>query len=213
MEREIKSTEPLNTIVNDSDTRSRKSNQHYIKDKSSNLNDKVTSQNKGGTNRKKTLIKGDSIVKSIEGWRLNKRMKSSVVVKSVPGATIKGMKHHNKGCLEDNSPDSIILHVGSNNLKNKESAEDIANDIMGFTIFIRNEKTNVFVSGLTVRNDRLNDKEKNVNSLLKRRCDEEKICFVDNTNTNVGMLNNSGLHLNESGTTRLVNNFCLSLAK
>ena len=213
MERQIKSTEPLNTIVNDSDTRSRKSNQHYIKDKSSNLNDTVTSQNKGGTKRKKTLIKGDSIVKIIEGWRLNKRMKSSVDVKSILGATTKGMKHHNKGCLEDNSPDSIILHVGSNNLKNKESAEDIANDIMGFTIFIKNEKTNAFVSGLTVRNDRLNDKEKNVNSLLKRRCDEEKICFVDYTNTNVGMLNNSGLHLNESGATRLVNNFCLSLAK
>ena len=124
-----------------------------------------------------------------------------------------GMKHDIKGCLEDNSPDSIILHVGTNNLKNKESVEDIANDIMDIAIFIRNEKTNVFVSGLTVRNDRLNDKGKNVNSLLKRRCDEEKICFVDNTNINVGMLNNSGLHLNERGTTRLVNNFCFSLAK
>ena len=69
------------------------------------------------------------------------------------------------------------------------------------------------MSGLTVRNDRLNGKRKNVNNLLKRRCDEEKICFVDNTNINVGMLNNSGLYLNERGTTRLVNNFCLSLAK
>ena len=84
---------------------------------------------------------------------------------------------------------------------------------MDIAIFIRNEKTNVFVTGLTVRNDRLNDKRKSVNSLLKRRCDKEKICFVDNTNINVGMLNNSGLHLNERGPTRLVNNFCFSLAK
>ena len=97
--------------------------------------------------------------------------------------------------------------------QNKESVEDITNDIMDIAIFIRNEKTNVFVSGLTVRNDRLKEKGKSVNSLLKRRCDEEKICFVDNTNINVGMLNNSGLHLNERGTTRLVNNFCFSLAK
>ena len=140
-------------------------------------------------------------------------MKSSVAVKSIPDAATKGMKHHIKGCLEDNSSDSIILQVGTNNLRNKESAEDIANDIMDDAIFIRNEKTNVFASGLTIRNDRLNDKGKNVNSLLKRRCDEEKICFVDNTNINVGMLNNSGLHLNERGTTRLVNNFCFSLAK
>ena len=96
------------------------------------------------------------------------------------------------------------MHIGTNNLKNKESVEDIANDMVNVAIFIRNEKNNVFASGLTVQNDRLNDKEQNVDSLLKRRCDEEKICFVDNTNINVGMLNNSGLHLNERGTTRLV---------
>ena len=123
------------------------------------------------------------------------------------------MKHHVKECLEDNSHNSIILHVGTNNLKNKESVEDIANDIMDVAISIRNEKNNVFVSGLTVRNDRLNNKGKNVNSLLKRKCDEEKICFAGNTNINVGMLNNSGLHLTERGITRLVNNFCFSLAK
>ena len=124
-----------------------------------------------------------------------------------------GMKHDIKGCLEDNSPDSIILHVGTNNLKNKESVEDIANDIMDIAIFIRNEKTNIFVSGITVRNDRLNDIGKSVNSLLKRRCDKEKICFVGNANINVGILNNCGLYLNELGATCLVNNFCFSLAK
>ena len=127
MEREITSTEPLNMIGNVSDARSCKSNQHYTGDKSSNLNDAVMSQNKGGTNLKKTLIVGDSIVKNIEGWRLNKRIKFSVAVKSIPGATTKGIKYHIKGCLEDNSLDSIILPVGTNNLKNKESAEDIAN--------------------------------------------------------------------------------------
>ena len=140
-------------------------------------------------------------------------MKSSVAVKSIPGATTKGMKHHIKGCLEGNSPDSIILHVGTNNLRNKESAEDIANDIMDAVIFVRSEKANVFASDRTVQNDRLNDKGKNVNSLLKRRCDEAKIYFVDNRNINVVMLSNSGLHLNKRGTMRLVINFCLSLAK
>ena len=79
---------------------------------------------------------------------------------------------------------------------------------MDVAIFIRNEKTNVFVPGLTVRNDRLNNKGKSVSSLLKCRYK-----YADNTNINVGMLNNSGLHLNERGTTRLVNNFCFSLAK
>ena len=60
---------------------------------------------------------------------------------------------------------------------------------------------NVFVSGLTVRNDRMNGKRKNVNSLLKRKCDEEKICFVDKANISVGVLNKSGLNLNKRGAT------------
>ena len=97
------STEPLNMIVNGSNTRSHKSNQHYTGDKLSNLNDTITPQNKGGTNRKKTLIVEDLILKNIDGLRFNKRMKSSVAVRSIPGATIKGMKHHIKGCLEGNS--------------------------------------------------------------------------------------------------------------
>ena len=53
VERKITLTEPLKIIANDSNKRSRKSNQHYNGDKSSNLNDTITSQNKGGTNRKK----------------------------------------------------------------------------------------------------------------------------------------------------------------
>ena len=114
-------------------------------------------------------------------------MKPSVAVKPILGATTKGMKHHVKRCLEDNSPDSIKLLVETNNLTNKEYVEDIANDIMDLAVSIRNEKTNVFVSGLTVQSDRLNDEGKNVNSLLKRKCDKEKICFVDNTYINVGI--------------------------
>ena len=43
VEREITLTEPLKIIANDSDIRSHKSNQHYTGDKSSNLNDTITS--------------------------------------------------------------------------------------------------------------------------------------------------------------------------
>ena len=66
METEITLTKPLNIIVNDSDPRSGKSNQLYTGDKSSNLNDIETSQNKRCANRKKTLTVGDSIVKIIK---------------------------------------------------------------------------------------------------------------------------------------------------
>ena len=74
------------------------------------------------------------------------------------------MKHHVRVCSEENSPDSIVWHVGTNNLKHKETVEDIANDIMDVALSIRNEKINIFMSRLTVRNDRLNDKRKNENN-------------------------------------------------
>ena len=110
------------------DTPSHKSNHDETGKKSSDRNNGAnhTSQNEGDSNnRKRTLIIGDSIVKNIEGWRLNKRIKSTVLVKSISGATTKGMKH-----LEDNSPDTAILHFGTNNLKNNESVEHIATGIM-----------------------------------------------------------------------------------
>ena len=219
-EREVTSGEQLNIILNEgnhlNNTASHKSNHAKTGKKSFDRNNSAnhTSQYEGDTNnRKRTLIIGDSIVKNIEGWRLNKRMKSTVHVKSIPGATTKGMKHHVRGCLEDNSPDTAIIHFGTNNLKNNESAEDIATDIMNLEISVKNEKKTVVVSDITVRNDKFNDKGKNVNRLLKRRCEVEKIVFVDNSNITISTLNHSGLHLNERGTTRLVNNLYSTLAK
>ena len=41
---------------------------------------------------KKTLILGDSEIKNVDGWRLNRRMKSIVSVRSISGATTKTMK-------------------------------------------------------------------------------------------------------------------------
>ena len=51
--------------------------------------------------KKKTLIVGDSIEKHIDSWCLNKRMRSTVSVRSIPGATSKDTIHHVKGCLKD----------------------------------------------------------------------------------------------------------------
>ena len=103
-----------------------------------------TSQNESDTNnRKKTFIIGDSIVKNIEGWRLNKRMKSTAHVKSITGVTTKGMmKYHVRRCLEDSFPYTAILHFRANNLKNNKSAEDYATDIMNLAISVKNEIKN-----------------------------------------------------------------------
>ena len=73
---------------------------------------------------KKTLIVSHSIIKNV-GWRrLNKQMKSQVFIKSVLGATTKGMINHVKGCLQCPSPpNKISLHHGTNDLKSKSTPE------------------------------------------------------------------------------------------
>ena len=38
------------------------------------------------------------------------------------------------------------------------------------------------------------------------KCEVEEIVFAENSNITVSMFNHSVLHLNERGTTRLVNN-------
>ena len=90
--------------------------------------------------KKKTWIVGDSIVKRIDGWRLNQRMRSTVSVRSIPGAKTKGMIHNVKGCLEDTSPDFIILHHGTNDLNSNSTSEEIANKILNLAASIKTSK-------------------------------------------------------------------------
>ena len=45
---------------------------------------------------RKSLILGDSIIKNVDGWKLNRRIKS--IVHSISGATTRAMKHHVMGC-------------------------------------------------------------------------------------------------------------------
>ena len=74
-------------------------------------------------------------------------------------------------------------------------------------------KNTICVSGLTVRNDKHDRKEKEVNVILKKKCYDKNLNFVDNRNINLRMLNKSGFHLNEYGTTQLVINFCFIMKK
>ena len=50
------------------------------------------------------------------------------------------MKHHVMGCLEDGSPDAILLHHGTNDLRSEESAEEIASNIINVALSAKNKK-------------------------------------------------------------------------
>ena len=160
------------------------------------LKDKITTPHKHhwknaksiNVSRKKNPIVGDSVLKHVEGWRLNKRMKSNVSVRSIPGTSTNGMIHHVKGCLEDMSQDTVILHHEIDDLKIGNTSEKLATEIVNLALTIQIEKTKVFILGLTIRNNNLDKRWKEVNQLLERKCLIEKLGFIDNQNINLKML-------------------------
>ena len=103
-------------------------------------------------------------------------------VRSIPRATTKGMIHHVKGCLEDTSPDFIILHHGTNDLNSNSTSEEIADKILNLAASIKTSKNQVFVSGLVIRKDKLNKKGNEVNELLKNKCGIRHLSFIHNKN-------------------------------
>ena len=94
-------------------------------------------------------------------------MKSTVSVRCIPGSTTNAMKHYLKGCLEDSSPDNIILHHGTNNLKSDDNSEKIASDIVDLGLSVKNEKTMVYISSLVISYDKLDKKRKEVKGATK----------------------------------------------
>ena len=56
------------------------------------------------------------MIRQIQGRRLGRKVGHRVVVKSFPGATTNDMKHYLMPTV-DKSPQQIILHVGTNDLR------------------------------------------------------------------------------------------------
>ena len=111
------------------------------------------------------------------------------------------MIHHVNGCLGDASLDFIILHYGTNDLNGSSTSEEIADKVLNLAASVKTSKNQDFVSGLVIRNDRLNKKGNEINELLRNKCGNRQLSFIDNKNISLDMLNKSGIHLNENGTT------------
>ncbi len=124
-----------------------------------------------------TMIIGDSIVKFVDGKQMHRSLQRSqnVLVKSFPGATTSHMKHHIVPCME-RKPDHVVLHIGCNDIRSKDTPSAIASRIVELANGVQNENTTVTISALVLRNDsnELNEKTA-VNAELKKICSERNI--------------------------------------
>ena len=155
-----------------------------------------------------TCIIGDSMVKNIKGWKINKSLeKDFVVVKSFSGATTDCMKDYIKPAIKQ-KPDRFIVHIGTNDLKSNDTASTISKNIIEFVTFCSTKsKVPVAVSSIITRSDTLKGKAESVNSILKTSCEDRNIAFLDNNNISQADLNGSKIHLNAMGSSKLATNF------
>ena len=74
------------------------------------------------------------------------------------------MKHYCKPTVE-NKPDAVILHIGTNDQRNKNQSSEVmlALEIVLLAASIQTEKIDVTISGLVGRNDEHEDKRKRAN--------------------------------------------------
>ena len=160
--------------------------------------------------RPETLILGDSMLKFVNGNRLSKQLEKRVYVKSFPGARVAHMKHYVVPGLEELNPEEVILHIGTNNLRDQEPQEvaeaivNLANDIVAMKPDIT-----ITISEIITRGDKkdLDSKGKSVNKIVRRFCRQNWWKTITHNNILEKHLNLGELHLTREGNSLFVHNF------
>ena len=137
------------------------------------------------------------MIKNIQGPKLGKEAGNQVVVKSFPGATSEDTRHYIKPTM-DRSPNQIVLHCGTNDLKNS-SATEVADRVVSLASETeKTSETKVIISELVARRD-MNDQVKTINKQLRKHCQSNGWTLIQHNNISFADLNRGGLHLNHEG--------------
>jgi hypothetical protein len=187
-----------------------------VKAKTNNRKNTTNANSNDHKSGKLVFIAGDSILQHVHGWNLSND-DQRVSVKSFSGSKVEDMQDYIKPLLRK-KPDEIILHVGTNDIKdNSKTAEVVAAGILNLGTQVKESlpRTNVCISGIITRKDKSNIQEKinTVNDILKRVSDLNKWTYIDNTNLDYTCLNRGGLHLNRKGSSSLTRNYSNHLSR
>ena len=156
---------------------------------------------------KKVVIFSDSTTSRIKMGEFNKHvMNGRTFRKNFPGATPSEVAHYCTHTLEEQQPDTAIIHVGTNALQKDETCK-IAEDILNIVTICKNYGVNsVLVSGITYRRQ-FKDKIDEINTFINARQLVNDFVFIYNGNINERDIWKDKVHLSDNGTTKLANNF------
>eukprot|EP00794_Sanderia_malayensis_P011382 gene11382-12568_t len=171
-------------------------------------------------NNNNVLILGDSIVKHIQ---------TNKILSKNPEINVNKIIAYTWSQVEETVadqnltlPDNIVIHTGTNDLRDGISADEIINSAKKTAdiILSRNANAHLTFSAIIPRGDNelLDIERQDVNLKMLKWChNQERIEFVDNTNLsvrggiNVKMYAQDKIHLNETGTKLLASNIGFSL--
>ena len=133
--------------------------------------------------------------------------KYPVKVCPFPGASANDMHHYLRPLLQK-CPDTVILHVGTNNCVN-ESSSIVLDKILNLKTFIQNSlpQSKVIISNVINRNDEASLKASLTVENLNNNLNSLKLDIVDNSTIGKECLGKKGLHLTKRGTGKLAINF------
>ena len=155
--------------------------------------------------KKTVLVVGDSMLAGVD----EKRMSNGcpVKVRVFPGATINDMFDYIKPLLQK-CPDTVILHVGTNDCP-YDTSRTILDKLLKLKTFISKSLPNskIMISGIINRTD--NAKASLTVKHLNQHLQSLELDFIDNGNIGEECLGRKGLHLNERGCGK----FAINLIK
>ena len=173
-------------------------------EESNRKNNEKGSKNNDNMSREKhksVYILGDSIIKN--GCFLTKKMRHKYLfkVRSFLGTKISSMVDHVKPTIREDTPDNIILHAGTNDLRSEKTSSQIAKAIIELAMSLKTDKSSVIVSTIVPCFDNLNNKANELNNRLVHMCRERDIPFISHAESidPSEHLNENKFHLNFNG--------------
>ena len=162
---------------------------------------------------KKVLVIGDSMVKHIDRVKIERAAGCQSVVHSYSGARVEQISSKIKEYWSEGEQyDTVLLHVGTNNLASEEP-EEVASKMDGLIKDLKDHAKKIAISSVIKRYDNRVPASKitRFNNVVKNLCMKHNTIFLDNDHIDRSLLNRSNLHLNQQGDRVLGNVFCTYL--
>ena len=169
---------------------------------------------------KSICVVGDSMIGRIRMPEFNRcitnnlKLNATARKKFFPGGIAKEIGHYILPTLEEQCPDAILIHAGTNNLSKKDfNAKTVADQIIEIARSATERGVNdVFISSIVIRKEfRLQRRANEVNTILQSLASENGYIFIDNSAITLEHVCDDGVHLRE-WLTILANNFLVQLA-